>query len=143
MIRRPPRSTRTDSLFPYTTLFRSDRVHALAGKRRQRHRAPAHQRLRVVGNQPHRPFAEAGLRRPAADVEHAEIDALPALRRFSQRPGREPLAVAVAAAAVDDFALAVAPQAIVPQAVVAADDVTAPLHHPARGGGPVAVRPPP
>src|SRR3546814_147768 len=26
MIRRPPRSTRTDTLFPYTTLFRSDRV---------------------------------------------------------------------------------------------------------------------
>src|SRR3546814_1559656 len=26
MIRRPPRSTRTDTLFPYTTLFRS-RVH--------------------------------------------------------------------------------------------------------------------
>src|SRR3546814_6688630 len=25
MIRRPPRSTRTDTLFPYTTLFRSDR----------------------------------------------------------------------------------------------------------------------
>src|SRR3546814_10886689 len=30
MIRRPPRSTRTDTLFPYTTLFRSclDRLHA-------------------------------------------------------------------------------------------------------------------
>src|SRR3546814_13657814 len=28
MIRRPPRSTRTDTLFPYTTLFRSGRVHA-------------------------------------------------------------------------------------------------------------------
>src|SRR3546814_16638300 len=27
MIRRPPRSTRTDTLFPYTTLFRSDIVH--------------------------------------------------------------------------------------------------------------------
>src|SRR3546814_12889973 len=28
MIRRPPRSTRTDTLFPYTTLFRSvDRCH--------------------------------------------------------------------------------------------------------------------
>src|SRR3546814_4064522 len=30
MIRRPPRSTRTDTLFPYTTLFRSmvvERVH--------------------------------------------------------------------------------------------------------------------
>src|SRR3546814_11503915 len=26
MIRRPPRSTRTDTLFPYTTLFRSRRV---------------------------------------------------------------------------------------------------------------------
>src|SRR3546814_15590439 len=28
MIRRPPRSTRTDTLFPYTTLFRSARSHA-------------------------------------------------------------------------------------------------------------------
>src|SRR3546814_19903044 len=26
MIRRPPRSTRTDTLFPYTTLFRSGRA---------------------------------------------------------------------------------------------------------------------
>src|SRR3546814_18961680 len=30
MIRRPPRSTRTDTLFPYTTLFRSSR--SAAGK---------------------------------------------------------------------------------------------------------------
>src|SRR3546814_19249567 len=37
MVRRPPRSTRTDTLFPYTTLFRSgwtalqlDRAHAHA-----------------------------------------------------------------------------------------------------------------
>src|SRR3546814_3557112 len=28
MIRRPPRSTRTDTLFPYTTLFRSKGGHA-------------------------------------------------------------------------------------------------------------------
>src|SRR3546814_4839574 len=28
MIRRPPRSTRTDTLFPYTTLFRSADAHA-------------------------------------------------------------------------------------------------------------------
>src|SRR3546814_12092189 len=27
MIRRPPRSTRTDTLFPYTTLFRSRHMH--------------------------------------------------------------------------------------------------------------------
>src|SRR3546814_18114840 len=29
MIRRPPRSTRTDTLFPYTTLFRSKRLLAM------------------------------------------------------------------------------------------------------------------
>src|SRR3546814_4651270 len=29
MIRRPPRSTRTDTLFPYTTLFRSNRSSRL------------------------------------------------------------------------------------------------------------------
>src|SRR3546814_5230648 len=29
MIRRPPRSTRTDTLFPYTTLFRSQRSPSL------------------------------------------------------------------------------------------------------------------
>src|SRR3546814_7656809 len=29
MIRRPPRSTRTDTLFPYTTLFRSPSVGAI------------------------------------------------------------------------------------------------------------------
>src|SRR3546814_3323376 len=28
MIRRPPRSTRTDTLFPYTTLFRSNQLDA-------------------------------------------------------------------------------------------------------------------
>src|SRR3546814_3668312 len=32
MIRRPPRSTRTDTLFPYTTLFRSDLAPLLIGK---------------------------------------------------------------------------------------------------------------
>src|SRR3546814_4636543 len=31
MIRRPPRSTRTDTLFPYTTLFRSGRDERLSG----------------------------------------------------------------------------------------------------------------
>src|SRR3546814_11324404 len=31
MIRRPPRSTRTDTLFPYTTLFRSIRIAPDAG----------------------------------------------------------------------------------------------------------------
>src|SRR3546814_10863661 len=35
MIRRPPRSTRTETLFPYTTLFRSEPVR----------RAPGHEQL--------------------------------------------------------------------------------------------------
>src|SRR3546814_4497358 len=33
MIRRPPRSTRTDPLFPYTTLFRSVSTNPAAGER--------------------------------------------------------------------------------------------------------------
>src|SRR3546814_3102137 len=40
MIRRPPRSTRTDTLFPYTTLFRSQ----LSRRVGQRH-PPRHPRL--------------------------------------------------------------------------------------------------
>src|SRR3546814_7155505 len=44
MIRRPPRSTRTDTLFPYTTLFRSTQVDCndatLAGERRGDVRPP-------------------------------------------------------------------------------------------------------
>src|SRR3546814_8827887 len=33
MIRRPPRSTRTDTLFPYTTLFRSSLIAARSAQR--------------------------------------------------------------------------------------------------------------
>src|SRR3546814_8218473 len=33
MIRRPPRSTRTDTLFPYTTLFRSQARHGVVADR--------------------------------------------------------------------------------------------------------------
>src|SRR3546814_5064748 len=45
MIRRPPRSTRTDTLFPYTTLFRSpDRRRRAA---RRPHRADRRDRPRI------------------------------------------------------------------------------------------------
>src|SRR3546814_18875405 len=47
MIRRPPRSTRTDTRFPYTTLFRSDGA-AGAGHRKCRHRAGALAPLALV-----------------------------------------------------------------------------------------------
>src|SRR3546814_1795366 len=42
MIRRPPRSTRTDTLFPYTTLFRSrlDASRRLPGRRPCPRRGP-------------------------------------------------------------------------------------------------------
>src|SRR3546814_4953378 len=46
MIRRPPRSTRTDTLFPYTTLFRS--VSNLAGADPERQRAEGAVRARVT-----------------------------------------------------------------------------------------------
>src|SRR3546814_3398341 len=36
MIPRPPRSTRTDTLFPYTTLFRSDRRRIVTPPGRER-----------------------------------------------------------------------------------------------------------
>src|SRR3546814_14775473 len=44
MIRRPPRSTRTDTLFPYTTLFRSADVTdmQLPGGRRRETRGDGH-----------------------------------------------------------------------------------------------------
>src|SRR3546814_9153865 len=43
MIRRPPRSTRTDTLFPYTTLFRSATQHGLGIGRKQQDEGGADQ----------------------------------------------------------------------------------------------------
>src|SRR3546814_4740765 len=52
--RRPPRSTRTDTLFPYTTLFRSiGKARTAAAGRRQLHADGAFGSLRhQVGNAP-------------------------------------------------------------------------------------------
>src|SRR3546814_14431269 len=47
MIRRPPRSTRTDTLFPYTTLFRSIGRHARSRRQEGRCRARLRQSLRL------------------------------------------------------------------------------------------------
>src|SRR3546814_7381558 len=44
MIRRPPRSTRTDTLFPYTTLFRSLRIQRSDRLVGQDHLGVLHQR---------------------------------------------------------------------------------------------------
>src|SRR3546814_7650921 len=53
MIRRPPRSTRTDTLFPYTTLFRSRPDVAPNGKRRRPHDRGRRRRWQVPGSQDH------------------------------------------------------------------------------------------
>src|SRR3546814_15006698 len=48
MIRRPPRSTRTDTLFPYTTLFRSRPGEPGLFLHRQRVHVGAHEDRRTV-----------------------------------------------------------------------------------------------
>src|SRR3546814_13542678 len=55
MIRRPPRSTRTDTLFPYTTLFRSRRQEPRRlrfGTRRRRQRQKARPSVAQRGRKP-------------------------------------------------------------------------------------------
>src|SRR3546814_17552948 len=52
MIRRPPRSTRIDTLFPYTTLFRSALFRALPGFRRLRPPSAAFGRQALTGPPP-------------------------------------------------------------------------------------------
>src|SRR3546814_11027379 len=60
MIRRPPRSTRTDTLFPYTTLFRSS-----AGRADRRSGAAARGRIGgAAGRRPGLPAAGGGPRFP-------------------------------------------------------------------------------
>src|SRR3546814_8214502 len=61
MIRRPPRSTRTDTLFPYTTLFRSQ--HAALRRRPESPRPAARCAIAQVRS---RRNETASARRPAA-----------------------------------------------------------------------------
>src|SRR3546814_7831614 len=85
MIRRPPRSTRTDTLFPYTTLFRST---SEAAKRRNR---PQRRRFHLQAT---------GERRSEAGFDLLELgDHLLAQRsldrRLPQRVGTEGLEIVV------------------------------------------------
>src|SRR3546814_2518162 len=94
MIRRPPRSTRTDTLFPYTTLFRSAQEHAVArgfhGSRDQR----------GEGRLPRPGTPDQGDGRPAGHVQGdvaqgeaalgvAEVE--PTQVQVGHRPGRDGL----------------------------------------------------
>src|SRR3546814_15385258 len=62
MIRRPPRSTRTDTLFPYTTLFRSPPDPELAAREAHR-RGPVATAAGLVEHQRPMPHGEAGNQR--------------------------------------------------------------------------------
>src|SRR3546814_1492959 len=58
MIRRPPRSTRTDTLFPYTTLFRSLGHHPVGAGDLAAGRQ--HQQAGTAGQQPEPPGLPVG-----------------------------------------------------------------------------------
>src|SRR3546814_2097272 len=66
MIRRPPRSTRTDTLFPYTTLFRSR--HILRLEMDFRHAAV------IAGDEAVEDLREPHPRPPVDPAHDAEID---------------------------------------------------------------------
>src|SRR3546814_2330584 len=80
MIRRPPRSTRTDTLFPYTTLFRSVSPRPAL---RQREPVPVQHRreafamrlqLRRLQRRGHHHFLVAALaQRMATEVDHSAV----------------------------------------------------------------------
>src|SRR3546814_10479944 len=72
MIRRPPRSTRTDTLFPYTTLFRSPTARCAA-------RPCGHRRRRRSGGEISLPAGfrggpGAGRQEPCAQSHRAHLD---------------------------------------------------------------------
>src|SRR3546814_15202877 len=84
MIRRPPRSTRTDTLFPYTTLFRSPTLGVRSAKRPRTGRSreetcrtfPEHLRAgeatmrRTSKSDPHRRLLRALLGMRGPEKEH-------------------------------------------------------------------------
>src|SRR3546814_6921899 len=84
MIRLPPRSTRTDALFPYTTLFRSRGARGRPGRRRGRldrglrhllrglYRDPARRDDRLHGDGGRGPGAD----RPRSEEHTSELQSL-------------------------------------------------------------------
>src|SRR3546814_10746463 len=72
MIRRPPRSTRTDTLFPYTTLFRSviDAEDMIGHPVEQADRQQTLERVRQVHRPRHDQARLATLHRPPDAIDH-------------------------------------------------------------------------
>src|SRR3546814_19760734 len=73
MIRRPPRSTRTDTLFPYTTLFRSSRASPARA-------APVRARTQWLDRKPALSMSASETRAPAnPHARHAKLTSRAAL----------------------------------------------------------------
>src|SRR3546814_1807136 len=88
MIRRPPRSTRTDTLFPYTTLFRSVVAGAAPRNprpqpRRQRHDAHARTRRGIGRRFPSDGGVDPHPRRPRRGRSEEHTSELQSLMRIS------------------------------------------------------------
>src|SRR3546814_9534051 len=97
MLRRPPRSTRTDTLFPYTTLFRSELAEAVAHVHRGRHPrqvgvagvredrgdAGAHVVAALQGHLPHAHAFDVGDRVQASRRSEEHTSELQSLMRIS------------------------------------------------------------
>src|SRR3546814_17001236 len=90
MIRRPPRSTRTDTLFPYTTLFRS---HAVAAELQDRLVEGADggdvPEMRVADVDDHAPGSLAEIEGAEEGFGRGEEDLAPDGRSEERRVGKE------------------------------------------------------
>src|SRR3546814_8363475 len=75
MIRRPPRSTRTDTLFPYTTLFRSplqdDRRHVSASRDRRHGRCRSEEHTSELQSLMRISYAVFCLKKTTVRTKHA------------------------------------------------------------------------
>src|SRR3546814_7656620 len=90
MIRRPPRSTRTDTLFPYTTLFRSrsraERQFDVCAPEKSQRLQTCHgciTRHRVTTQLTHSPCAFSGFNAPRCARSEEHTSELQSLMRIS------------------------------------------------------------
>src|SRR3546814_231184 len=115
MIRRPPRSTRTDTLFPYTTLFRSPQA-AATRLRAEIAKSPDNDELKLD-------LALALTRLGETDEPLRLLDALPANLGTDDRARKARARLAFAALAAD------APDVATLQARIASDPSDAQARH--------------
>src|SRR3546814_8237318 len=89
MIRRPPRSTRTDTLFPYTTRFRSVEIGPAAepaprgGEKTRVHVHGRHMRIGHVGDKADAGRKKMGVFTGAVDRSEEHTSELQSLMRIS------------------------------------------------------------